>query len=222
MTVLVAAKGGDGVVYVASDTLVTSEDGLKTGYRKKFTWGPKGRLIATAGYMRANNIINVVPEIFDVPDDAAPDLDAFMTAENIARTLFEHGYARGSNNSGNAEPITLSSEILYVTQGQIYEIDDSLSFDSYQTHTALGSGGRVALGALQALKSDHPLRKVLTAAEVAIAYDNSCGGPLDLNIITPSSLTEKKADAFIKRAFKEAGLQDYDQTEVTVYLRSFA
>lgn len=222
MTALVAAKGGDGVIYVASDTLITDDVVGRVGYRKKFTWGPNGRLIAAAGYMRAINVFNVVPEVFDVPDNSAPDLDAFILAENIARTLFEHGYVRGNNSSGEAEPTCISGEFLYITQGQIYAIDDSLSIDSYPDHVAAGSGYRYAQGALHALRKAHPLTRALKAVEAACEYEPSCGGSIDLNIITPSSLTEKKADAFIKRAFKEAGLQDYDQTEVTVYLRSFA
>lgn len=222
MTALVAAKGGDGVIYVASDTLITDDSSGRTGYRKKFTWGPKGRLIATAGYMRAINIFNVVPEVFDVPDNTAPDLDAFILAENIARTLFEHGYTRGTNSTGDAEPTCIAGEFLYITQGQIYAIDNTLAVDSFSDHIAGGSGYKFAQGVLHALKDDHPLTKVLKAVDAACKYETSCGGPIDLNIITPSSLTEKKADAFIKRAFKEAGLQGYDQNEVTVYLRSFA
>lgn len=221
MTILVAAKGGDGTIYVASDTLITDDTSGRTGYRKKFIWGPAGRLILVAGYMRAINIFNVVPEVFDVPDNSAPDLDAFITAENMARILFEHGYVRGNNNSGEAEPTCISGEFMYITQGQIFAIDSSLSIDPYEEHVAAGSGYKFAQGALHSLRTAHPLTKVLRAAEAACEYEPSCGGPLDLNIITPLKLTEKKSDAFIKKAFKEAGLEDYTNN-LTVYLRSFA
>lgn len=220
MTIIVATTDATGVVYVASDTLLTDGD-TRAGHAQKFIWGPGGRLLALAGWQRTFNVLNVnAPEVFNFTKGAAPDLETYEVVNNVARILFENGYTRAGPQGSEAEPACVDMAGIYITANMIYDVDKSLSFAAHPAHFAVGSGGDFATGALAALQDRHPLYKVITATRVAMDNSVACGGTIDLNIITPLKMTAKKADSFIKKMVKDAGLEQVPDG-VTIYMRSF-
>lgn len=228
MTIIAATKDNRGNVYVASDTLLTDGD-KRAGYAQKFTWGPGGRIIGTAGYMRTQNILNALsPLLFEkllekVGDVQDPAFEVFWLTDIISSVLNDMGYSQGSANPNvpDAGPRGIDMEGLYITKGRIYDMDKSLSFVEHPEFYAIGSGQDIATGAWMARRGEHPLNALIHAIDVTLEKNTSCGGDVDLNVITPRKMDDEEADAFITQTFVDAQLQGY-QNELSIYVRSFS
>lgn len=154
MTTILAVQGDTWAV-VGSDSLVSDDNGraydLAPGV-SKIAEKP-GYIIATAGDLRA---INIVCNAFDPPKPPkvfGPELDRFFTMTFIPalRDTFErYGYATRNDKEQAAH----GSSLIVAVRGTVYAVDEDYAWtrDRAGFYSA-GSGGDYAIGAINALCS---------------------------------------------------------------------
>jgi len=154
----ILAVQGDTWSVVGCDSLVSDDNGraysLAPGVSKMTE--KSGYVMATAGDLRA---INIVCHAFDPPKPPkvfGADLDSFFTSKFIPalRECFEsHGYATKSDKEQAAH----GSSLIISVRGVIYAVDEDYAWtrDRYGFYSA-GSGGDYAIGAMNALCDYNP------------------------------------------------------------------
>jgi hypothetical protein len=137
--------------------------------------------------------------------------------QNVTAALANAGY--DSNNSiatlrqaktGDTNLITppqLDLQFLYIADGNIFDIDESLAFTSVESGTpvAIGCGASLARGAmLGALASGKDAATaILIGMKTAIQIDIRCGYPIDFFIIRPKEYSKKKLASKIVTLMKK-------------------
>jgi ATP-dependent protease HslVU (ClpYQ) peptidase subunit len=185
MTTLVAVQG-DGWSVIGCDSRASDEDGRFMELATSKIVNNNGVLIAVSGASRGGNITQFG---WKPPKPRATEnLDVFMTKKFIPsmRTAFiEAGY--DAKDDGDAA--WQDSNLLVSLCGVIYPIFNDYSWDREARDIYYaGSGGDVALGAMEALgyrKANSPeaVEKMMRKAiEIACSHDIYSGGKIHTHI----------------------------------------
>lgn len=187
MTVL-AAFQGNGFVVVGADSRATEESGdMLVLANPKITWDEHGDYVfAICGATRGGNLLQQgwTPPTPPVWKDVN-ELDKFMTQQFIPM-LRDHFIDGGYDAKWEGEAAWMDSGFLIAVQGIVYPIASDYGWDRdiRNIYTA-GSGGPMALGALEALGirkcADDPkaaAKIVKRAIEIAIEWNAYCAGPI--------------------------------------------
>lgn len=185
MTTLVGIQG-KGWAVLGADRRSTDEAGKPLIMETSKIIDNNNVLIAGSGAGRGSNLLQFG---WKAPrPTAAQDLDTFITQKFIPemRKLFvDAGYDMKEDGDAAAH----DSEFLVAVRGVIYPIFQDYSWDRDRRGIYYsGSGGHVALGALEALgvdevKTPEEAAKIIeTAIKVAIKWDVYTNGPIDIKI----------------------------------------
>jgi ATP-dependent protease HslVU (ClpYQ) peptidase subunit len=181
MTTLVAIQG-DGWSVIGCDSRASDEDGRYMELATSKIVNNNGVLIAVSGASRGGNITQFG---WKPPKPSATiDLDSFMTKKFIPsmRKAFQDAGFEGKEDGDAAWQ---DSNLLVSVRGVIYPIFNDYSWDREARNVYYaGSGGDVALGALEALnysKISTPAsaeKAVRRAIEIACKHDIYSGGEI--------------------------------------------
>ena len=181
MTTLVAIQG-DGWSVIGCDSRASDEDGRYMELATSKIVNNNGVLIAVSGASRGGNITQFG---WKPPKPGTTiDLDTFMTKKFIPsmRKAFQDAGFEGKEDGDAAWQ---DSNLLVSIRGVIYPIFNDYSWDREARNVYYaGSGGDVALGALEALdyhkaKTPEAAEKVLKRAiEIACKHDIYSGGKI--------------------------------------------
>ena len=181
MTTLVAIQG-DGWSVIGCDSRASDEDGRYMELATSKIVNNNGVLIAVSGASRGGNITQFG---WKPPKPGATiDLDSFMTKKFIPsmRKAFQDAGFEGKEDGDAAWQ---DSNLLVSIRGVIYPIFNDYSWDREARRVYYaGSGGDVALGALEALnysKISTPAaaeKAVRRAIEIACKHDIYSGGEI--------------------------------------------
>jgi ATP-dependent protease HslVU (ClpYQ) peptidase subunit len=185
MTTLVAIQG-DGWSVVGCDSRASDEDGRFMELATPKIVNNNGVLIAVSGASRGGNITQFG---WKPPKPrASEDLDVFMTKRFIPsmRKAFQDAGFEGKEDGDAAWH---DSNLLISVRGVIYPIFNDYSWDREDRKVYYaGSGGDVALGALEALdykkcKTPEAVEKLVhRAVEIACKHDIYSGGKIHTHI----------------------------------------
>lgn len=187
MTTLAAIQG-DGWAVIGCDSRASDEGGRYMELANSKIVENNGILIAVSGASRGGNIAQLG---WKAPKPRAGDnLDRFMTRRfipSMRKAFIEAGY-EGKEDGDSAWQ---DSNLLVVLRGTIYPIFNDYSWDREARRVYYaGSGGDVALGALEALnyaavKTPESAEKILRKAiEIACKHDIYSGGKIHTYIQT--------------------------------------
>ena len=145
-----------------------------------------GILIAVSGASRGGNIVQ---QGWKPPKPrAAEDLDLFMTRKFIP-AMREQFIKAGYDGKDDGEAAWQDSNLLISVRGVLYPIFNDYSWDREERGIYYaGSGGDVAVGALEALdykkaKTPEAVEKLVRrAVEIAIKHDIYTGGKIHTHI----------------------------------------
>ena len=181
MTTLVAIQG-DGWSVIGCDSRASSEDGRYMDLATSKVIDNNGVLIAVSGASRGGNITQFG---WKPPKPRANEnLDMFITNKFIPQmreTFIKAGY--DAKDDGDAAGH--DSSLIISVRGVLYPIFEDYSWDREARNVYYaGSGGDVALGALEALdyskaKTPETAEKILKKAiEIACKHDIYSGGKI--------------------------------------------
>jgi ATP-dependent protease HslVU (ClpYQ) peptidase subunit len=185
MTTLVAVQG-DGWSVVGCDSRASDEDGRFMELATSKIIDNNGVLIAVSGASRGGNITQFG---WKPPKPrGAEDLDVFMTKKfipSMRAAFIKAGY--DAKDDGDAA--FQDSNLLVSIRGVVYPIFNDYSWDREERGIYYaGSGGDVALGALEALdykkcKTPEAVEKLVRkAVEIACKHDIYSGGKIHTHI----------------------------------------
>lgn len=176
----IAAVQGDGWVVIGCDSKTTLENGryLETVSRKVVNVG--GILVAGAGASRGSNLLHYSWKPPKIP--AVGSLDNWFTSQLIpsVRTLFlESGYDTKEDGAAAGH----DSEFLLSVRGTIYHLFSDYAWERDERGIyILGTGGELALGALEAMETrkmkdiDEVTKAIKKAVSIAVTHDVNSGG----------------------------------------------
>jgi ATP-dependent protease HslVU (ClpYQ) peptidase subunit len=181
MTTLVAIQG-EGWAVIGCDSRASSEDGRYMELSTPKVVDNNGVLIAVSGASRGGNITQFG---WKPPKPRAnEDLDVFMTKRfipDMRHAFIEAGYEGKEDGDAAGH----DSSLIVAVRGVIYPIFEDYSWDREARNVYYaGSGGDIALGALEALnytavKSPAAAEKILRRAiEIACKHDIYSGGKI--------------------------------------------
>ena len=185
MTTLAAIQG-NGWVVIGSDSRASDEGGRFMELATEKIVDNSGVLIAVSGASRGGNIAQFgwkPPKPTKVED-----LDKFMTSKFIPSLLkaFQDAGYEGKDDGAAAEH---DSDLIVAVRGVLYPIFGDYSWDRESRNVYYGgSGGDIALGALEAMNyskintpeaAEKAIRK---AIEIAIKHDIYSGGKIITHI----------------------------------------
>ena len=181
MTTLAAIQG-DGWAVIGCDSRASDEGGRYMDLATHKIVDNNGILIAVSGASRGGNIAQFG---WKPPKPRAnEDLDVFMTTKFIPslRKAFQDAGYEGKDDGAAAEH---DSSLIISVRGVIYPIFEDYSWDREDRNVYYsGSGGDIALGALEVLnyqkiKSPKDAERALRKAiEAAIKHDIYSGGEI--------------------------------------------
>lgn len=187
MTTLVAIQG-DGWSVIGCDSRASDEDGRYMELATSKIVNNNGVLIAVSGASRGGNITQFgwkppKPRVNE-------DLDIFMTQKFIP-SMREAFIKSGFEGKEDGDAAWHDSNLLVSVRGVIYPIFNDYSWDREARRVYYaGSGGDVALGALEALNytkltTPESAEKVLRKAiEIACKHDIYSGGEIHTYVQT--------------------------------------
>lgn len=179
MTTLVGIQG-DGWSVIGCDSRASDEDGRYMELATSKVINNNGVLIAVSGASRGGNITQFG---WKPPKPrTGEDLDMFMTKKfipNMRKAFIEAGY----DGKEDGDAAWHDSNLLVSVRGVIYPIFNDYSWDREARRVYYaGSGGDIALGALEALNyskisTPQAAEKALKRAiEISIKHDIYSGG----------------------------------------------
>lgn len=185
MTTLAAVQG-DGWSVIGCDSRASDEDGRYMELAVSKIIDNNGVLIAVSGASRGGNITQFGWK--PPKPKAAENLDLFMTKRfipSMRKAFIESGY----DGKEDGDAAWHDSNLLVSVRGVIYPIFNDYSWDREARRVYYaGSGGDIALGALEALNyskltSPEAVEKVLRKAiEIACKHDIYSGGEIHTHI----------------------------------------
>lgn len=185
MTTLAAVQG-DGWSVIGCDSRASDEDGRYMELAVSKIVDNNGVLIAVSGASRGGNITQFGWK--PPKPKAAENLDLFMTKRfipSMRKAFIESGY----DGKEDGDSAWHDSNLLVSVKGVIYPIFNDYSWDREARRVYYaGSGGDIALGALEALNyskltSPEAVEKVLRKAiEIACKHDIYSGGEIHTHI----------------------------------------
>lgn len=187
MTTLAAIQG-DGWSVIGCDSRASDDDGRYMELATSKIIENNGVLIAVSGASRGGNITQFGWK--PPKPKATEDLDLFMTRRfipSMRKAFIEAGY----DGKEDGDSAWHDSNLLISVRGTIYPIFNDYSWDREARRVYYsGSGGSVALGALEALNyskltSPESAEKALRKAiEIACKHDIYSGGEVHTRIQT--------------------------------------
>lgn len=181
MTTLAAIQG-DGWAVIGCDSRASDDSGRYMDLATHKIVNNNGILIAVSGASRGGNIAQFG---WKAPKPRVnEDLDKWMTTIFIPalRKAFQDAGYEGKDDGAAAEH---DSSLIVAVRGVIYPIFEDYSWDREARNVYYsGSGGDIALGALEAMNfskitSPQVAKKTLTKAiEIAIKHDIYSGGEI--------------------------------------------
>lgn len=182
----IAAIQGDGWVVIGCESRTTLDGGRYMSTISKKVVERDGMLIATAGGSRGANILHYGWKAPKLPP-AGVDLDEWFTATLIPsiRTEFTNSGFEVKREDGEAAKH--GGDYLISVRGQLYYLFEDYSWEKdINGIYVIGTGGELALGALEALKASNckdiaTAKKILKLAiAIAIKHDNNSGGDIHI------------------------------------------
>lgn len=176
----IAAIQGNGWTVIACDSKTTLEGGRYLESVSRKIVNNNGILIATAGASRGANIVHYGWKPPVLANNA--DLDTWVTTKLIPsmRTAFINA---GYDKKAEGEAAWNDSEFLISVKGVLYHIFGDYSWEREERGIyIIGTGGELALGALEALKASESSsvkaaeKYLKVAVEIAIKHDINSGG----------------------------------------------
>jgi 20S proteasome alpha/beta subunit len=169
MTIIVAARLGDGIVIGADSLISTVDRNVKRGYQKLFQFD--NFIIGACG---GSTIYHILADFqkFNRHKKAPKN-------ENQCYKLVKPIFERYNEEVSNMLTFNKNSEdgtgLIIATRDKMF-VSDEFSCESYDDYCCIGSGESHALGALYATyPSDDCIEQALRAA---IVYDSKCGTPI--------------------------------------------
>lgn len=176
----IAAIQGDGWVAIGCDSKTTLEDGryLETVSRKVVD--NNGILIAAAGSSRGCNILHYGWKAPKPPANA--NLDVWVTTvliPSIRAAFIEAGYEM----KDDGDVAMNDSQFIIAVKGTLYHIFEDYAWEREERGIFVtGTGGELALGALEALNAQNATtiqtatKHLRKAVGIAIRHDVNSGG----------------------------------------------
>lgn len=181
MTTLAAIQG-DGWCVIGADSRATDESGfpMQVVTGKIFKNGPA--IIAGAGSVRG---INILQFGWTAPKRTVASTDLYMTKTfipSMRKAFLEAGYDMKTDSSAAEN----DNDFIVAVGGILYNVASDYSWERCKGNLYVaGSGGKLALGALVALRAhktestDEACRLLNRAITVAKTYDVFSGGDVD-------------------------------------------
>lgn len=181
MTTVVAAAV-DGSVAMAADTCNTSYDRPVIGGATKIVRMPAGAVGEVLfGFAGAGGLVHVVRDKLKVDGEPLPEEDPDEWASALALAVTDlAANARLFDQAGQ-----LDGTLLLGWCGRVWTIGHAVAVPHPDGRVAIGSGGDVAIGALDALLGAgcEPHRAVRRACEIGIARDHYSAGPVQVHTL---------------------------------------
>lgn len=121
------------------------------------------------------------PEAFELHSR----LDIFATLQWLHQQLKDNYFIEVKEND-DEQPVESSQlDGLVINAAGIFELSSYREVNQYSRYWAVGSGRPFGLGAMHALydTSATAVELVTRGVEAAIAYDEGCGGPVDVHVL---------------------------------------
>jgi ATP-dependent protease HslVU (ClpYQ) peptidase subunit len=166
MSCVVALKD-HGSIYLASDSMITTDYGPRLDVSPKFHKLNDTVWFGSTGRMRFSQMMRHRP--FNIRDKA-------ISKDDVVEWVF---------NMRDNIPTDFKYQCLVVGNNSIYYFNDDISVTELEEKFfAIGSGAKYAMGVLEAIDAEtSPLEKVRKAIAVAIKRDISCGGQIHTQIV---------------------------------------
>jgi ATP-dependent protease HslVU (ClpYQ) peptidase subunit len=185
----IAAIQGNGWTAMACDSRATLEGGRYFESVASKIVDNSGILIATAGSSRGSNIVHYG---WKPPIMSNIGLDKWVTTKllpSMRKAFIEAGYEA----KADGESAWNESEFLISVKGVVYHVFGDYAWEREERGIYVtGTGGELALGALEALKAISSATPKIaemylrTAIEIAIKHDNNSGGKIHVYTQTDS------------------------------------
>lgn len=181
MTTLAAVQG-DGWCVIGAETRATDESGFPIQIVTGKIFKNGSALIAGAGSVRGCNILQFG---WTAPKRTVASTDIYMTRTFIPamrKAFLEAGYDMKSDTTAAEN----DNDLIVAVGGVLYSVASDYSWERCKGNLYVaGSGGKLALGALGALRADKAetpedaSRLITRAIEVAKRWDVFSGGAID-------------------------------------------
>jgi ATP-dependent protease HslVU (ClpYQ) peptidase subunit len=176
----IAAIQGDGWTAIGCDSKATLDTGRYLESVSRKVVDNNGILIAGAGASRGSNILHYswkAPKVV-----STMSLDSWFTTvlvPSVRSAFINAGYDMKDDGSSASH----DSEFLFSVKGQLYHLFEDYSWEREERGLyVLGSGGELALGALEALNAANATtlqtatKHLRKAVSIAIKHDVNSGG----------------------------------------------
>jgi len=184
----IAAIQGDGWAVIGCESRTTLDGGRYMSTISKKVVERDGLLIATAGGSRGANILHYGWKAPKLPPEGS-DLDEWFTATLIPSIRKEFTDSGFEVKREDGEAAKHGGDYLIAVRGQLYYLFEDYSWEKDLNGIyVVGTGGELALGALEAYKAHKctdpkMAEKILRlAVAIAIKHDNNSGG--DIHVYT--------------------------------------
>lgn len=184
----IAAIQGDGWVVIGCESRTTLDGGRYMSTVSRKVVERDGLLIATAGGSRGANLLHYGWKAPKLPSDDT-DLDVWFTATLIPSIREEFTNSGFEVKREDGESAKHGGDYLIAVRGQLYYLFEDYSWEKDANGLyVVGTGGELALGALEAYKGhkckdpDLAAKIIRLAVAIAIKHDNNSGG--DIHVYT--------------------------------------
>jgi len=186
----IAALKHNGVVYMAGDNVVSDTDGLYRRAHGKLFYNGQEILIGCAGSLR---VAQIIEHGVSFPGQSSSQEDMTFIVDSIVEQIRAHVIGRGASKKTEEEE-HFEAEVMIAYNDNIYVIASDFGvFQPGYPFAAIGSGGKVATGALHVLAQDineqstpDDIKKILARAlEAAEEHSVGVRRPFDILTLPP-------------------------------------
>ena len=187
MTIIVAVRKGNRAVLAADTAESEGSMLIPAGYRANHTKIIKHRraLLGMAGWSAVSDAMESVlrgePDILDTSSRAA----VYESFRRIHDVLKKDHYIE-TREDEKEQPVESSQvDTLILTPEAIYSVESYRSVAEYTRFWAIGSGTRLALGAIYSLyrRMDNPRDIARAGVAAACEFDDACMLPLEVRAL---------------------------------------
>ncbi len=174
MTILAAIKEHGGAIHYGADSQLTMGSTAIIGLTSK--WRRIGEfLVGAAGEARTEQLFQHERYRFE-------ELTTIWDFANLLRDLINEDEWKSDVEDGC---MTYPVALLVIHHGQIWFVGADLTPLKIPPGIFIcaGSGSPYAYGAAHALEKASPARRLKAALLAAVAYDTSCGGPIEVGVV---------------------------------------
>lgn len=181
MSIVCAAKKGNEIA-IASDsqinfgTLKVQADHI-ANHKKIFRY--QDGIIGIVGWNAISDIMKHALKKYQEKMDFSSRFEIFNSMLQLHDIMKDEYYIETKEDEG--QPVESSQvQMLIINKAGIFEVSSYREVNQFDPFWAIGSGNRLALGAMHAVYSSEKSAMDIVAAgvEAAMAFDDGCGKPL--------------------------------------------